>query len=134
MDQSTSLKPNFSYLLLVSIIASLGGLMFGFDIAIISGAVPFIKDFFLLNEIQLGWGVSSILIGCIFGAMIAGRLSDRFGRKRLLIITALFFAVSCAATGLANDFTFFYSMRIFGENGGALPDGYCSRNFIILYY
>ena len=114
MDQSTSLKPNFSYLLLVSIIASLGGLMFGFDIAIISGAVPFIKDFFLLNEIQLGWGVSSILIGCIFGAMIAGRLSDRFGRKRLLIITALFFAVSCAATGLANDFTFFYSMRIFG--------------------
>lgn len=114
MNQNTSLKSSFPYLLLISIIASFGGLIFGFDIAIISGAVPFIKDFFHLNEIQLGWGVSSILIGCILGAMIAGRLSDKYGRRNMLIITALFFAVSCAATGLANDFTFFYCMRVFG--------------------
>jgi len=107
-------EAKLSYLLMISIIASFGGLMFGFDIAIISGTVPFIKDYFMLNDIQLGWGVSSLLVGCIFGAMIAGISSDHYGRKRMLIITALFFAVSCAGTGLAKDFTFFYSMRIFG--------------------
>lgn len=88
--------------------------MFGFDVAIISGTVPFIKEYFMLTEIQLGWGVSSLLVGCIVGAMFAGYLADLYGRRRMLIITALFFAVSCAATGLAEHFTFFYLMRMVG--------------------
>ncbi len=69
--------------------------MFGFDIAIISGAVPFIQPYFGWNELQLGWGVSSLLVGAIIGAFGSGILSDIYGRKRVLIIVALFFAVSC---------------------------------------
>ncbi len=88
--------------------------MFGFDIGIISGTVPFIKSHFGLDELQLGWGVSSLLVGCIIGSMLAGYLSDHYGRKRMLIITALFFAVSCVAVGIASSFTVFYSMRILG--------------------
>ena len=87
-------KPNMSLLLMISIVASLGGLLFGFDIAIISGTVPFIKDYFDLNELMLGWGVSSLLIGCIFGAAFAGKLSDhmtrRPGRNKIVSISLSF--------------------------------------------
>ncbi len=107
-------KPNISMLLMISIVASLGGLLFGFDIAIISGTVPFIKDYFNLNELMLGWGVSSLLIGCIIGAAFAGKLSDYYGRRKMLIVTSLFFAVSCFATGLANNFVYFFLVRMVG--------------------
>ena len=93
MNSAKTDQINVSYLLVISIIAALGGLMFGFDVAIISGTITFIKEYFVLDELQLGWGVSSLLVGCIAGAMFAGNLSDRFGRKRMLIITALFFAI-----------------------------------------
>ena len=75
--------------------------MFGFDVGIISGAIPFIQPYFGWDELQLGWGVSSILVGCIIGAFGVGSLTERYGRKRLLIIVALFFAVSCAGMALA---------------------------------
>lgn len=107
-------KANIPLLLKVSLVASLGGLLFGFDIAIISGTVPFIKDFFNLNELMLGWGVSSLLIGCIIGAACAGKLSDFYGRRKMLIVTSLFFAVSCLATGLANNFVYFFLVRMVG--------------------
>ncbi len=105
---------NIGLLLLISIIASFGGLLFGFDIAIISGTVPFIKDYFQLNELQLGWGVSSLLIGCVFGAAFAGKLADIYGRRKMLIVTSLFFALSCFATGVAHNFVFFFIMRMIG--------------------
>jgi sugar porter (SP) family MFS transporter len=111
MEKQTT---NIKLLLLISIIASLGGLLFGFDIAIISGTVPFIKEYFNLSELQLGWGVSSLLIGCVVGAAFAGKLSDMYGRKKMLIVTSLFFAVSCLATGLAENFVFFFIMRMIG--------------------
>ena len=69
-------KKSNQYIYLISFIAALGGLMFGFDIAIISGAVPFIKEYFQLDELQLGWAVSSLLVGCIIGSVVAGKLSD----------------------------------------------------------
>jgi sugar porter (SP) family MFS transporter len=103
-----------SYLYFISFIATLGGLMFGFDIAIISGAVPFIQSYFGWNELQLGWGVSSLLIGAIVGAFGSGVLTDRFGRKKILIIVALFFALSCAATALASSSFTFILARLFG--------------------
>jgi sugar porter (SP) family MFS transporter len=105
---------NKTYLYFICLIATMGGLMFGFDIAIISGAVPFIQPYFGWNELQLGWGVSSLLIGAIIGAFSSGFLSDVFGRKRVLIVVALFFAVSCAITSLAKSSTIFISARIFG--------------------
>jgi MFS transporter, SP family, arabinose:H+ symporter len=107
-------KPNMSLLLMISLVASLGGLLFGFDIAIISGTVPFIKDYFDLNELMLGWGVSSLLIGCIIGAAFSGKMADKYGRRKMLIVTSLFFAVSCLATGLANNFVYFFLVRMVG--------------------
>jgi sugar porter (SP) family MFS transporter len=92
----------------------MGGLMFGFDIAIISGAVPFIQPYFGWNELQLGWGVSSLLVGAILGSFGSGILTDKYGRKRVLIVVALFFAVSCALTALAGSSALFISARLFG--------------------
>jgi sugar porter (SP) family MFS transporter len=88
--------------------------MFGFDVAIISGAVPFIQPYFGWNELQLGWGVSSLLVGAIIGAFGSGVLSDMYGRKSVLIVVALFFAVSCAFTALATSSVVFVLARVFG--------------------
>jgi sugar porter (SP) family MFS transporter len=92
----------------------MGGLMFGFDIAIISGAVPFIQPYFGWNELQLGWGVSSLLVGAIIGAFVSGIFTDKYGRKRVLIIVALFFAASCTLTAIAASSVLFISARLFG--------------------
>lgn len=105
---------NKTYLYFICLISTMGGLMFGFDIAIISGAVPFIQTYFGWNELQLGWGVSSLLVGAIIGAFSSGVLSDIYGRKRVLIVVALFFAVSCAITALAKSSVVFISARLFG--------------------
>jgi SP family arabinose:H+ symporter-like MFS transporter len=102
------------YLYFISLVATLGGLMFGFDVGIISGAIPFIQPYFGWDELQLGWGVSSILVGCIIGAFGTGALTERYGRKSLLITVALFFAVSCAGMALARTQTFFIGFRILG--------------------
>jgi len=88
--------------------------MFGFDIAIISGAVPFIQPYFGWNELKLGWGVSSLLLGAIAGAFGSGVLTDKYGRKKILIVVALFFALSCAITALATSSIIFVSARVLG--------------------
>jgi sugar porter (SP) family MFS transporter len=95
-------------------VATIGGLMFGFDVGIISGAIPFIQPYFGWTELQLGWGVSSILVGAIAGAFGTGSLTEKFGRKRLLISVALFFAVSCAGMALAQSQIFFIAFRVLG--------------------
>jgi len=99
---------NSMYLYFICLIATMGGLMFGFDVGIISGAVPFIQPYFGWNELQLGWGVSSLLVGAIIGAFGSGILSDKYGRKNVLIIVALFFAVSCTFTALASSSVIFW--------------------------
>jgi SP family arabinose:H+ symporter-like MFS transporter len=108
------IKKNSLYLYFICLIATMGGLMFGFDIAIISGAVPFIQPYFGWNELQLGWGVSSLLVGAIIGAFVSGIFTDKYGRKRVLIVVALFFAVSCALTAIADSSVLFISARLFG--------------------
>lgn len=108
------MNKNLLYLYFICFIATMGGLMFGFDIAIISGAVPFIQSYFGWNELELGWGVSSLLVGAIIGAFGSGVLTDKFGRKKILIVVALFFAVSCILTAIATSSVIFISARLFG--------------------
>src|ERR1700722_3393208 len=97
---------NFAYVWLISVVAAMGGLLFGWDWVVIGGAKPFFQRYFeLTTEAQIGWANSCALIGCLFGALTAGALSDRLGRKRLLIVAALIFAVTSVGNGLAANFS-----------------------------
>jgi sugar porter (SP) family MFS transporter len=103
------------YVWLISIVAAMGGLLFGWDWVVIGGAKPFFQRYFeLTSEAQIGWANSCALIGCLFGALVAGALSDRFGRKRLLILAALLFALTSLGNALASNFTVFIAWRICG--------------------
>ena len=107
---------NNSYIFAVSMVSAMGGLLFGYDWVVIGGAKPFYEPFFGITDQPAwqGWAMSSALIGCILGAMLSGVLSDRYGRKRLLILSALLFTVSALGTGAANHFTAFIFYRILG--------------------
>lgn len=112
-----SLQINTSFIVLVSVVAALGGLLFGFDTAIISGTIPYIKDYFLLDEFGLGWAVGSILIGCAAGAFFAGKIADMYGRRAVLIVCAVLFAASGIGAGLASHLFVFVFFRIIGGLG-----------------
>jgi SP family sugar porter-like MFS transporter len=104
-----------AYIWTICLIAALGGLLFGYDWVVIGGAKPFYEQFFHLTQpAQLGWAMSCALIGCLLGALLAGTMSDRFGRKRLLIVSACLFAISSIGTGSANTFSTFVAWRITG--------------------
>lgn len=107
-------KVDVRYVILLAATAGLGGLLFGFDIAIITGAGPFLIRQFNLNDLSLGWAFSSLLFGCILGAGLAGRLADLYGRRKLLLWAAVFFAITSAATGLAVSFASFVAARFLG--------------------
>lgn len=108
-------KLNAAYIWTISLVAALGGLLFGWDWVVIGGAKPFFQRYFeLTSENQIGWANSCALIGCLVGALVAGALSDRFGRKRLLVVAALLFAVTSLGNGLANSFTIFIAWRMLG--------------------
>jgi len=102
------------YLVLICTIAMIGGLMFGFEIAIISGAVPYIQSYFNWNELQLGWGVASLLVGAILGSIFSGLLTDTFGRKKILILVSLLFALSCIGAATATSPALFVAARLLG--------------------
>ncbi len=106
-----------NYVLLISSIAALGGLLFGFDTAVISGTTPFIKPYFGLNDIWLGWTVSSLLFGCIIGVISAGKPSDIFGRKKTLMAAAFLFVVSALGSAMATNLVVFILYRILGGLG-----------------
>jgi SP family arabinose:H+ symporter-like MFS transporter len=105
---------NFRYVIFLACTAALGGLLFGFDIAIITGAGPFLTEHFVLNDIGLGVAFSSLLFGCVLGSFFAGRVTDRYGRKRLLVWVALLFALTSVATAVAPSFPLFVLARILG--------------------
>jgi MFS transporter, SP family, arabinose:H+ symporter len=103
-----------TYLTFICTIAMLGGLMFGFDIAIISGANTSLQSYFDLDELELGWGTGSLVLGALIGALGSGGLTDRFGRKKVLIYVALLFALSCTGSALSQTFISFVLSRILG--------------------
>jgi len=98
-------------------VSALGGLLFGFDISVISGTIPFIRQVFHLTEVTLGWAVSSALIGCILGTFLAGAPSDKFGRRNLLIVSAVLFAISAIGVGLSWSLDSFVIFRLIGGLG-----------------
>ncbi len=102
------------YVLFLATTAATGGLLFGFDVAIISGAGPFLVRQFGLDDLSLGLAFSSLLFGCVIGSAVAGRVTDRVGRRRVLLAVALLFALTSAATGLAWSFPAFLAARFAG--------------------
>jgi sugar porter (SP) family MFS transporter len=98
-------------------VAALGGLLFGFDVGVIAGAIPFITDHFQLNAHQEGFAVSNIIIGCVIGSAVSGPLSDRYGRKKILIVAALIFAVSAILSALPRSYMELIIARLIGGIG-----------------
>lgn len=106
---------NNFYLWAICLVAAWGGLLFGYDWVVIGGAKPFYEKFFHLENASLqGWAMSCAFLGCLLGAVLSGSLSDRYGRKRLLILAALLFGVSSVGTALADVFHTFVVWRIIG--------------------
>ncbi|HEY3757518.1 MAG TPA: sugar porter family MFS transporter [Opitutaceae bacterium] len=113
---STKSEPTHSaYLWSIATVAALGGLLFGWDWVVIGGAKPFFESYFGLKSAALvGWANSCALIGCLVGALLAGSLSDRFGRRRPLLLAAALFAVTSLGNALATTFAVFVVWRIAG--------------------
>ncbi|MBI2843666.1 MAG: sugar porter family MFS transporter [Armatimonadetes bacterium] len=111
---------NKVYVYLVSAIAAVGGFLFGYDLSIISGAAIFLRREFDLNSFQMGLAMSSALIGCVIGPLFGGGLSDRFGRKRTLVLTSVLFGVSAVGTALPRNILEFDLFRIVGGVGVGL--------------
>lgn len=109
-------KFNKRFIIGITLVSAMGGLLFGYDWVVIGGAKPFYERFFdITQSINLqGWAMSSALIGCLFGAMFSGYLSDRFGRKVPLIFAALLFTLSAIGTGAVSMFMPFIVYRLMG--------------------
>jgi sugar porter (SP) family MFS transporter len=110
---------NLGYITRISLVAALGGLLFGYDWVVIGGAKPFYEQFFSIaqNPSLQGWAMSSALMGCIIGTVISGILTWRYGRKKLLILASLLFLVSAIGTGGSDNFAIFILYRILGGIG-----------------
>lgn len=114
-DALQSHNKNFVYL--ISLVACVGGFLFGYDINIISGAVIFMEKEFNLTTTQLAMVMSTAQIGCVLGALVGGKLCDMFGRKKTLIVAAALFGLTTVFTALANDLTTFNIFRFVGGLG-----------------
>src|SRR5580704_4305923 len=112
-SQSSTAGIHAGYVCGMALVAAMGGLLFGYDWVVIGGAKPFYEVYFHLDsENLIGWANSCALIGCLIGALIAGEVGSRLGRKKVLLISALLFALSSLLTGWATSFTFFIVWRI----------------------
>lgn len=110
---------NRAFIYFICLVSAMGGLLFGYDWVVIGGAKPFYELFFGISESPMMQGIamSTALVGCLVGAMVAGALADRYGRKPLLITAAVLFTVSALATGAFSDFTLFNIARFIGGVG-----------------
>ena len=112
-------KFNRPFILGITLVSAMGGLLFGYDWVVIGGAKPFYERFFEITSSPSlqGWAMSSALIGCLAGAMASGYLSDHFGRKQPLITAAALFTIAAIGTGAANQFQIFILFRLVGGLG-----------------
>ena len=108
------MKNKLLYTGMVSLVVAMGGFLLGFDAGVVSGAVPFYKDYFGLNDWAIGWSVGCLTFGGMFGNLIAGWLADRFGRKPVLSLAAICYTVSAISSALATSFWFFIAARMLG--------------------
>lgn len=114
-DVPAARNKNTAYLWTIALVAAMGGLLFGYDWVVIGGARQFYESYFHLTSEQLiGWANGCALIGCFAGSLLAGYAGERFGRRRILLISALLFAISSALTGWSYSFSAFVSWRIAG--------------------
>ncbi len=104
-------KLNNTYILRISLISAIGGYLFGFDFAVIAGALPFLRVEFALSPWWEGFLTGSLALGCIVGSLVAGRLSDRYGRKRGLVVSAVIFAISSLGMAYSQSLNMFITMR-----------------------
>ena len=105
------------FLALVCFVASLGGVLFGFDTPVISGTLSFVEAYFGLKNIEVGWFASSALVGAIAGDAIAGTLSDKYGRKPILLIAGFLFFISALGSSVPPNFVFLIVARLTGGLG-----------------
>jgi len=117
-----------TWLFIITLVASLGGFLFGFDMAVVSGILPLLQKQFALSDFQQGWFVSSALVGCIIGVAISGELSDRSGRKKPLILAALLFLLSASGCALLPSLPGIIAARMMGGIGIGL-----ASNVVPLY-
>jgi MFS transporter, SP family, arabinose:H+ symporter len=117
-----------AYLFIITLVASLGGFLFGFDMAVVSGILPLLQKQFSLSAFQEGWFVSSALIGCIIGVAVSGELSDRLGRKKPLILAAMLFLLSALGCSLLPTLPGIIAARMMGGIGIGL-----ASNVVPLY-
>lgn len=101
-------------LFLFAFVGALGGFLFGFDTAVINGALPFFREYFELDKVMEGWVMSSAIFGCIVGAISIGKPGDKYGRRNMLKVMASLFLISAIGTGLSSNVTFFIIFRIIG--------------------
>lgn len=117
MTDSPSNPRSPVYAIYVSCVAALGGLLFGYDTAVIAGTVEFLQKRFNLSDLELGWTVSSALIGCVAGAWLAGAMADRIGRKKSLLVCAVLFFVSSVWSAIPSSAGELALARILGGIG-----------------
>ena len=108
---------NFGYLIFLSVVAALGGFLFGYDTAVISGTIAQVTQLFQLDALQQGWYVGCALVGSIIGVLFAGILSDKLGRKLTMVISVILFSASALGCALCTDFTQLVVYRIIGGVG-----------------
>ena len=113
------MKQTTTYLFLICLVSAMGGLLFGYDWVVVGGAKIFYEPFFHLeNSAALrGWAMSSALVGCLVGALLSGSWSDRYGRKKMLIVASALFVASAVGTGAVDSFFWFNVYRIVGGLG-----------------